>query len=218
MSAIATPPVGWKNRRSQVADRSGDDSAYAAALYAALKDDPFYVALEAAVADRSNSRNAMLAYYACSILEAERYGLVLRPDSEPVGLSLWSLPLDEAEVADNKQRKSAAIRAAMGARCLEVYEAITGFMSTATGPLVTDQDWYLSIVGIMPGHQGRGLGEQLVRPALRRADAAGAATFLETFNEKNMPFYRRFGFDTAGSFVEPVTGARYWVMTRSPGG
>ena len=201
-----------------MADLSGDDSAYAMALYAALKDDPFYVALEAAVADRSNSTDAMLAYYAYSILEAERYGLVLRPDGEPVGLSLWSLPLDEAEMADRKLQKSAAISTNMGTRCLEVYEAITGFMSAATGPLVSHQNWYLSIVGISPGWQGRGLGEQLVRPALKRADEAGAASYLETFNEKNMSFYRRFGFDTAGSFVEPVTGARYWVMTRPPGG
>lgn len=199
-----------------MADQHRDNHVYSRALYLALGNDPFYAILENSVADRSISTQAMLAYYDYSILEADHYGLVFRPDHEPAGLSLWSLPLSRTESARKAEQKKSAILAAMGEACLQTYLDITGFMAVSAQPLVSDRDWYLSIVGILPEYQGQGLGESLVRPVLVRADRAGVATYLETFTSRNMSFYRRLGYNEAGSFVEPVTGSRYWLMTRPP--
>ena len=76
--------------------------------------------------------------------------------------------------------------------------------------------WYLSIVGVLPDYQGRGLGGELIRPVLAQTDAIGVATYLETFTPRNMSFYERLGYREAGSFEEPTIGDRYWLMLRPP--
>lgn len=43
--------------------------------------------------------------------------------------------------------------------------------------------WYLSIVAVLPGHQGRGLGGAMVRAVLDHVDAVGARQPLRTPND-----------------------------------
>jgi GNAT superfamily N-acetyltransferase len=76
--------------------------------------------------------------------------------------------------------------------------------------------WYLSIIGLAPEFQNRGLGGGLVKPVLEKADALGVPSYLETFNPRNRSFYTRLGYQEAASFVEPVTGSEYWIMIREP--
>ena len=74
--------------------------------------------------------------------------------------------------------------------------------------------WYLSIIGIHPGAQGRGLGAALLRPTLDETGKQGVAAYLETFTPRNLAFYRKPGFDTMAEHLEPVTNSRYVVMRR----
>ena len=173
---------------------------YATALYASLADDPFYRALEDSVADRSRSKQAMLAYYDYSILEAAQYGHVVQPEPDRFGISVWAVPLASATAAHKAAAKKTALGAVMGEASLQLYTDISASMSRTTGPLVSDRDWYLSILGVLPEYQGKGLGKDLIRPILDKADSAGAATYLETFTPRNMSFYRRLGYQAAGSF------------------
>ena len=106
--------------------------------------------------------------------------------------------------------------ACMGAASRTTYTRITANMHQKTGPVIPPGSWYLSIVGIAPPFQGQGLGETLIRPMLERTDRRGCHTYLETFTERNKTFYARLGFEDAGRFDEPETGARYWVMLRRP--
>ena len=190
---------------------------YSETLYQALADDPFYRALERNVACRDNAREAMLCYFDYSICEADRFGHLCRPSDKPVGVSLWSVPLGKTGKSQKQNGKSAAIRSRMGLRCLEVYQQIGTFMSAASAPLIAETDWYLSIVGVSPEFQGRGLGAELINPVLATTDARGISTYLETFTARNMPFYNRLGYRIAGRFSEPVTQADYWLMRRPPG-
>lgn len=102
----------------------------------------------------------------------------------------------------------------MGTKSLHTYRAIVDSMSAMTGRVVDDSSWYLSIVGLHPSRQGRGLGRLLLAEVLREADACGVATYLETFTPRNMKFYQRIGYESRADFHEPVTDARYWVMVR----
>ena len=189
---------------------------YAEALYHALADDPFYKTMERKVADPARAKDAMLCYYDYSICEAARFGKIVEPGGGPHGVSIWSLPLAEAEAREKKLQKKRLIQREMGESCLAAYEGINAFMSRVAEPLTSDRDWYLSILGILPEHQGKGLGGDLIRPVLNLADAAGIATFLETFTPRNMSFYQRLGYTVAGSFHEPLTESRYWLLRRPP--
>jgi len=104
----------------------------------------------------------------------------------------------------------------LGPRGWGNYRRIIEFMSGKSAPLVPAQAWYLTIVGVHPAAQGRGIGAQLIRPTLIEATQAGAYCYLETFTPRTVAFYERLGFARLAQFEEPTTQAPYAIMVRDP--
>lgn len=75
--------------------------------------------------------------------------------------------------------------------------------------------WYLSVLGTDPPWQGRGVGSALMAPVLDRCDQEGAAAYLESSKEQNIPFYSRYGFELRDHLDLP-DGPRIWPMWRDP--
>lgn len=82
--------------------------------------------------------------------------------------------------------------------------------STTHDPAV--RHWHVELVGVEPELQGQGIGGQVMKSALRRADAAGEPAYLETDTSRNVEFYRRLGFDVTAT-EEPL-GVQIWYMER----
>jgi GNAT superfamily N-acetyltransferase len=76
--------------------------------------------------------------------------------------------------------------------------------------------WYLFGMGVDPTRQGQGIGGQLLQPILRKADATGVPCYLETQKERNVPFYRRHGFEVTVETDIPGGGPHFWIMQRHP--
>jgi ribosomal protein S18 acetylase RimI-like enzyme len=55
--------------------------------------------------------------------------------------------------------------------------------------------WYVMQVGVNPEMQGKGLGGKLMHELVARAEQENMPIYLETANEKNFSFYRRYGFE-----------------------
>lgn len=189
----------------------------AEALYEALTEDAFYIAMERSVPGSSTQRReAMLRYYDFSLQEGRKYGDLYAPNGKAVGASIWSKPFNGDDSKHRAEEKKAFLQEHMGDASLVKYTQITAFMGGQTATVVPPASWYLSIVGIAPLFQGQGLGKTLIQPMLERTDTLGHHTYLETFTPRNMSFYQRLGFQDAGGFDEPVTRSRYWVMIREP--
>jgi GNAT superfamily N-acetyltransferase len=75
--------------------------------------------------------------------------------------------------------------------------------------------WYLMALGVEPAKQRRRIGARLIQPILSRADSERLLCYLETFNEKNLPFYKRHGFRIAAAGNVP-DGPDFWAMIRTP--
>jgi GNAT superfamily N-acetyltransferase len=75
--------------------------------------------------------------------------------------------------------------------------------------------WYLNVLGTVPDRQGQGLGAAVIRPVLDRCDADGARAYLESSNPRNLPFYRRHGFEDAGE-IRLEGGPSMTRMWREP--
>ena len=54
--------------------------------------------------------------------------------------------------------------------------------------------WHLGPIGVLPAHQGSGIGSLLMERFCREVDACRAAAYLETDMDKNVRFYEKFGF------------------------
>jgi ribosomal protein S18 acetylase RimI-like enzyme len=64
--------------------------------------------------------------------------------------------------------------------------------------------WYLSMIGVDPARQGRGLGSALLKHCLAElVDAQRAVAYLESSNPKNIPLYERYGFEVIGQ-IQPA--------------
>jgi ribosomal protein S18 acetylase RimI-like enzyme len=75
--------------------------------------------------------------------------------------------------------------------------------------------YYLRVIGCDPTRQGQGVGAALLRPVLDRCDAEGVGAYLESSNERNVPFYRRLGFEVTGE-VRTHLGPKASLMWREP--
>ncbi|MFM9924970.1 GNAT family N-acetyltransferase [Variovorax sp. H27-G14] len=187
------------------------------ALADALIVDPFYLAISADFAHDMAQRKAVLAsYFAYSMGEAERTGRCLTLDDPALGAAAWLLPRDDAADATESAAKRAFLADALGPLGHGNYHRIVDFMSARAPAVVPAGAWYLSILGIAPAAQRRGLGARLLAPTLAEADAAGVPCFLETFTPPSVPFYERLGFRREAAHREPVTDTEYLVMCRPP--
>ena len=192
---------------------SRDRDALSRVLFAALRDDPFYRRLEQAC-----TADAMLRYYNVSIREAERWGRLGAPEKGDWGASIWAVPLALADLSRKKAEKHAALQTALGPDAAACFARIEAGMAPHEEALGLDDHWYLSILGVAPEMQGQGLGGRLLAPVLEEADAAGVASYLTTFTPRNISFYAKHGYVSAGAFAEPETGSDFHVLVRPAGG
>jgi ribosomal protein S18 acetylase RimI-like enzyme len=75
---------------------------------------------------------------------------------------------------------------------------------------------YLSHIGVVPEHQGEGLGSALMHDGLARGDDDGVPTWLETSRVNNVAYYEGFGFRTVVDEDAPDGGPHIWFMRRDP--
>ena len=191
--------------------------AVAVALYHALTKDPFYRTIAGAQRhDPSIFETALVRYFEYALDEAEAIGRLV-VDDEQLGAAAWFLPIAPGIAHEAKIQKERVLYEVLSEAGLVAYQQITEFMSQQRSRVcIPSNAWYLSIIGIAPQAQGRGLGRKLLEPMLAEADAATASCYLETFSMRNVTFYTRLGFGVVGRPHEPTTGAHYVIMLRRP--
>jgi GNAT superfamily N-acetyltransferase len=187
------------------------------ALVDALRHDPFYDAITAGHADNEAARRQTLArYFDYAIREGSQQGRVVVWPEREAGAAIWSLPQAQSTSAAQKHAKAEFLAATLGERGMSNYRRILDFMLPRAAATVSGSAWYLSILGVSPAAQGHGIGRRLLEPTLVEADRAGVDCYLETYDGRNPSFYQRLGFNQRATCLEPVTGAAYAIMVRSP--
>ena len=187
------------------------------ALVDSLCSDPFYVAItEEHAADEVRRRDVLGQYFDYSLSEGARIGRCTIDLEGAPAAAVWLLPTSPSQRQAESRAKAAFLSAALGQKGAENYHRIIEFMSPRAHSLVDASAWYLSIVGVSPAAQGKGVGARLLKGTLTDADSAGVQCYLETFGPQNLRFYARLGFQVLASYEEPVTGAEYFIMRRMP--
>jgi len=72
--------------------------------------------------------------------------------------------------------------------------------------------WYLMAQGVKPTDHERVIRTALLEPVLSQADSYGLPCYLETFDERNLPFYEACGFRVQGAGQIPGGGPNFWAM------
>ena len=183
--------------------------AIADALSDAFFDDPVW----AWVLPDEGSRRRRLAGLFAVLLRGhyEALGGVFTTP-EHAGASLWAPPGKAVVPVTTVLRYAPWLGRALGRRSLVALRALTRVEHEHP----TEPHWYLGVLGTRTASQGKGIGSALLEPVLRRCDDEGIPAYLESSKERNIPFYRRHGFEVTGE-IELAPGAPVvWSMWRDP--
>lgn len=130
-----------------------------------------------------------------------------------VGAALWVPPGEK--VVDDDQAEAFGV--ALLALSPEDADRLRTCFEVMEGAHPSEPTWYLNLLGVVPEHQGEGIGSAMLRRALERTDEAGEPAYLEATSEDNRRLYERFGFRAVGALPLPE-GPTMWAMWRDPAG
>ena len=193
--------------------RDDQEEACGTMLARAFADDPIFTWVEPA--DRQRALLLEELFLALT-RRSHRLAVALTTAPTLIGASLWKGPdlksLTREQLAlTGLDRISDTLSPAASARFDAVFDPIGAAME-ADAP---EPVWYLGVLGVAPDHQGKGLGSRLMRPMLERADREGLPVTLETAKARNLPLYRRHGFEVLRELSPPEPdGPVVWTMKR----
>ncbi|MEU3035722.1 GNAT family N-acetyltransferase [Streptomyces griseoaurantiacus] len=164
---------------------------------------------------RRATHHRLMAAFADTVLAEGRIDLV----EDGTACALW-LPVPAAPVAESAAPAGAADEAETLRQEVDPengrVELIARLMAEAH-PADRAHE-YLWMIGVVPGHQGRGLGTALIRPVLERCDREGLPAYLEASSPRSVPLYERLGFAALDRTLDLPDGPRMWPMWREPRG
>lgn len=179
-------------------------------LATGMRDNPLHERVFGAAAQRREQR--LQRFMACAVDHVGREGMLLGAylGHELVGVLGLAPPGRCRPVPPRSWRYAAAI--ATGNPPAATWRVARWLAAWARhdppGP-----HWHLGPLAVLPAWRRRGVGGALLRRAAVETD--DAMTWLETDLERNVGFYRAFGFVVAHE--EDVLGVRTWFMRRPPG-
>lgn len=81
--------------------------------------------------------------------------------------------------------------------------------------LMPEPHYTLSLIGVVPAQQRRGVGRQLLQPILQRCDEERLPAYVDTAKADNVPFYERLGFQLRSEAKHPEFPT-FWCLSRAP--
>ncbi len=133
------------------------------------------------------------------------------------GVACWLLPGQTTPIFSRLVRigiRSAPLQ--LGWTGFRRFIAVENYCGEVHKRIVPGKHWYLWGLGVEPSRQGQGIGGMLMQPVLARADSDRLPCYLETTNEKNVPFYEKHGFKVVSEGNVPRHALHIWAMLREP--
>lgn len=212
MATLASRP------RPTVAESEPDgssDRALAAALARAFVTDPVVTWL---IPDAGARLEGMAEFFLTDIEQYRRRGQVWAAadgggrSQVPLGGALWAAP-DQWKVPTLEVLQTMPTLVRCFGRSLP---KLLRFFTTVEARHPRAPHWYLAVLGADPIAQGRGVGTALLEPVLERCDREGTAAYLESSKDRNVPYYRRFGFEVTTELRVSAGAPPIWPMWRDP--
>jgi ribosomal protein S18 acetylase RimI-like enzyme len=160
---------------------------------------------------------ALRPFFAATLRDAIPFGSVYAgvDAAAPAAIAVW-LPPGAFPWTGARQARAAPGLVQTMIAAPRSFPAFMGLGSNAARAHPTEPHWYLVVLGVRPGHQGRGHGSRLLAAGLRHADSNGTACYLETSDPANVAFYQRFGFAVVDHALPLVPGGPTHVAMRRP--
>ncbi len=170
--------------------------------------------------DEDRRRRVLPRYLASDALDAADHGVLMgaEVDGTLVGAAAWlppeAYPLSLARQVRQLLHVLPVAPWAIGA----AREARRGQEANRAPHRARPPHYWLRAVGVDPAWQGRGVGTELIRPVLDRADHERRGAYLLTATPGNVTWYEGLGFSTVAAFRPTPRWPQVWAMWREPTG
>jgi ribosomal protein S18 acetylase RimI-like enzyme len=165
--------------------------------------------------DEDERRRLAPWHFSAFIRYGYLFGEVYTLSGGPDATAVWFRP-GEAELTAERIEQAGLDRApdVLGAAPWARFSSVCDYVEALHPKEIPEPHWYLPLLGVDPRLQGQGAGSALLKVILERADKDGLPAYLWTAKSRNVPFYRRHGFEVVTEGVEPASGIRFWTMRR----
>ena len=167
----------------------------------------------------NDAKRERQSYYTFRFLlrHTHRKGEVVCADGSNDGAALW-LPSDAMEHTNMDLLRLGFFPALLGQTIPSILRQLAAVedMQSMHRTIISEPHYYLSVFGVDPDKQGKGVGSSILRPTLQRFDDEGMPAYLDTHNPENVSLYLRFGFEIAHHGYLPGGAVMHWAMLRRP--
>jgi GNAT superfamily N-acetyltransferase len=181
----------------------------------AFHNDPFFEFLAPRPIQRARGLSLFCRSYVSVLGDAGHVLGARRPDGRLVGVAAWVKPGRYPLPVPSQLREAGGAFLALASRPKALVDG-SKYLLAIDRVHPREDLWYLQLLVVDPSVQRLGIGGMLQRPELARADEEGLPCYLETQNPDNLPYYRRFGYETVKELHPVKNGPPLWTMRREP--
>jgi hypothetical protein len=132
------------------------------------------------------------------------------------GGALWISPGVELTIGHAVRTEMLSLPFKLDRSSITRWINVNRYLESVRKHLADKLHWYLLTLGTEPSITGNAIRRALMAPVLATADWDLRSCYVETFHEKDLPFYEQSGFQIAGAGQIPDGGPDFWTLIRPP--
>jgi len=129
---------------------------------------------------------------------------------------LWIRPGAELTIRKAVKTEILSLPFEMDRSTVRRWTRVMGYLDTVRRSLADTPHWYLVALGTEPSRNAPAIYGRLLNPVLTEADWDLRPCYVETFDERDLPFYEQQGFRITGAGEIPNGGPNFWTLIRPP--
>jgi len=127
---------------------------------------------------------------------------------------LWIRPGVDVSIRHAVRTEMMSLPFMLDRSSIKRWHHVTGYLETVRRNVAGKMHWYLFALGMDPSRTGKAFPGSLLDPVLAEADWDLRHCYVETFDEKDLPFYRQQGFQINSAGQIPNGGPDFWTLIR----
>lgn len=165
----------------------------------------------------TNTRRSVLSWFFTSVaIRTSRLCGEIYTTANVDGGALWIRPGMELTIGQVVRTEMLWLPFKLDRSSITRWIYINRYLESVRMDMADRLHWYLLALGTKPSIAGNATSAALLAPVLATADWDLRSCYVETFHEKELPFYEQCGFQIAGAGRIPNGGPNFWTLIRPP--
>ena len=165
----------------------------------------------------TNTRRSVLSWFFTSVaIRTSRLCGEIYTTANVDGGALWIRPGMELTIGQVVRTEMLWLPFKLDRSSITRWIYINRYLESVRMDMADRLHWYLLALGTKPSIAGNATSAALLAPVLATADWDLRSCYVETFHEKQLPFYEQCGFQIAGAGRIPNGGPNFWTLIRPP--